>query len=156
MSKTAPNNHQPEGALTWLEGTLVYDEKETVWRWCDGTEEPRVFTLRQELFAPDFMRAQSEGDIYVFVPGNWKTNYRTRLNEAMRDDIAQLVENSGVPLREHPELCANMKRQATASVDGWLVPIDDWDAIMGQPVGAAWEPEDQDDLLDIANKLTME
>lgn len=152
MSMTA-NAQQVQHVLTWLNGTLIYDDDKGIWRWCDGNPEPRVFTLRAQLYAPDFMRVEYGDELFIMVPDDWQEPRWGTSPEHVTDSINRLVNNYSQRLSDFKALHAELTDNTPSWFDGVLIPADYWDAEMSRPVGAVWEPEDQPDLLRTAENL---
>lgn len=113
--------------ITVFGGRLKRGE-DGLWRWADtGEVEPRVRDLTLGHLAPSWPVYGG----FVHISRNWREQVRD-------EDVARAVEGLLSLARPYPS--EGLRRS-------YILPVEEWDRVMGEVVGAQWPKEHEEDIL---------
>ena len=136
---------------TTLAGTLELEGR-------DGIREPRARdTLLAEL-APNFRCVNRGGTTYFEVPHDWTAERRWpggRVDEAAAAGIREVLEDRGTKTGPiYADGLAELLDDHRLEKNGYLVPIEHWNAVMrDEPIGCWWKESDAAAILARAREL---
>lgn len=136
--------------MTALGGALVRDPDTATWRWSDGTPAHEVVDLTLRDVAPNFRCATYGSGCVVEIPRRWRSAGhwpRGVVDPDAAEAIDRLLRVHGQPARIYAEGLAEMRDDHRLTRDGYVVPIDAWDAAMLQVCGASWAKADEAAIL---------
>lgn len=133
--------------MTTLNGTLV--RQPDGWSWKDGTPEPRVCDRPMAYFAPNFRVCGG----HVEIPRGWERMYYWDHAADTHRAIRGLIREAGKEGGVFAERVAGLIDDHRIYQPGWRVPVEMWDAVMAEPVGAGWDGEHEADILARARAL---
>lgn len=139
------SNLSPEPEPVDLTGLI--ERRADGWYWKNGEPEPRLFDIGAAFFAPGFAQVDHEGRQYVAVPAHWEDGGAWDGSASVRDLIRQAIEEGGQLAELTPT------DPPGEPIEGWIVPIELWESILCEPIGAAWRDEDDDAILGMYIKL---
>ena len=122
------------------------------WYWRDGKAEPRVRDMLLNDIAPNFRVMGS----VVEIPHDWRAPRhwpRDRIDTQAAEAIARLLSDVGRPHLIYAAGIAEMLDDHRSAVQGYTVPIAQWDAALREPCGVWWDRAHEADILDIARRL---
>ena len=120
--------------------------------------EPRVRdTLLVEL-APNFRCVNRRGTTYIEVPHDWEAERHWpdgQVDEEAAIGIRQLLEGRATKARSiYADGLAELLDDHRLETNGYLVPIEDWNAVMrDEPIGCWWNQSDEGAILTRAREL---
>lgn len=130
------------------------------WYWRDGTREPRVRDMLLNELAPNFRCTNRGGSTYVEIPHDWDA---AKYWPGQRQDpdaahaVRELLQSPAAERAAiYAEGLAELLDDHRLAKHGWLVPIEQWDAVMLEPVGCWWDKSEEDDILARARALGWE
>lgn len=130
---------------TILGGTLI-KEPDGTWAWMDGTPEPRVRTTALAYWAPNFRVTTYGYGSYVEIPQQWRELYHWDGSPETEAAVVGLIEAHGIKKRVFAERSPSGEHYRKTR-PGWLVPIEEWDAVMSEPAGVTWDRKEEADIL---------
>jgi hypothetical protein len=144
---SAPLSKTLAGALErWPDG----------WRWSDGTREPRIRDMLLTEIAPNFRCCRRSDVTYVEIPARWReARYWPggRVDPDAANAIADLLAECGRKRAIYAEGLAEPLNDHRLTVDGWIVDVAQYDAVMREPCGAWWDKQHEQDILAHARAL---
>lgn len=143
---------------TALGGTL--ERRDDGWNWRDGIREPRVRDMLLNELTPNFRCTQHAGGTHVEIPHDWDALKYWPAGQQDPDAanaIRELVQSSAaIEAPSYAEGLAEMLDDHRLAKHGWLVPIEQWDAVMRELIGCWWEKRDEEEILARARALGWE
>lgn len=134
------------------------------WRWSDGTPERRVRDMLLADVAPNF-RCQGYGSgpdrrTCVEIPARWRTEERYwpsgRIDDQAALAIEALLRECGQRAAIYAEGLAEALDDHRLRIDGWIIDVAQWDAVMREPCGVWWDRAHEADILARARALGWE
>jgi len=141
MSVTLPE-------ITELNGALRRDSRG--WYWADGEREPRVRDLLLEEIAPDWRCVRRGRLAWVEIPTDWRS---TVVHDELVRAVTELVRDyASIGPIDDIGAAANVGRRGHRR-SGYRVPLQMWQMIMTQPVGATWDTSNDEAIRQRARRL---
>lgn len=125
------------------------------WHWADGTPEPAVRDMHLSDLAPNFRVIATGPSRYVEVPASWRSRRWWPTGQVDPDvvrEITALVARAR-PAQVYADGLAEIADHHRASVSGYLVPVEQWDAAMIDVIGVWWASEDEARILATAQSM---
>lgn len=140
-------------ATTAFDGALSYDPRSRTWRWSDGSEEPRVSSVLRFAHAPNFRCVTRSQQTFIEIPNDWERRFRWDGPVAISECIQNLILCHSHPAKVYVEGATELPGDRRAIVDGWLIPLEAWEAVMREPYDVSYDASDQFALLAKARSL---
>ena len=109
------------------------------WYWADDTFEPRVRDLLLEELAPDWRCVRRGRYAWVEIPTDWRFHVH---DDELERAITELVRDYATIGSIRDESAARQVGERGQLRSGYRVPINAWEVVMRQPVGATWNVSD--------------
>lgn len=138
---------------TAFDGALSYDRHSRTWRWNDGTEETRVYSVLRFAYAPKFRCVTRSQQTFVEIPGDWERRFEWTGPAKIAECINNLILCHSQQGKVYVEGSVELPDDHRALVDGWLIPLEAWEAEMREPYDVSFDPSDQFALLAKARSL---
>ncbi len=134
--------------ITELNGALRRNSRG--WYWRDGEHEPRARDLLLEEIAPEWRRVRRGRLEWIEIPTDWRTTVEH--DELIRAVTEMVRDYASIgPIDDVGAATAVGRRGHRRS--GYRVPLQIWQMIMTQPIGATWEALDHEAILLRAREL---
>jgi hypothetical protein len=109
------------------------------WYWCDDRFEPRVRDLLLEELAPDWRCVRRGRYAWVEIPTDWRFTIH---DDELERAVTELVRDYATIGSIRDESAARNVGERGQLRSGYRVPIEAWQLIMRQPIGATWSVSD--------------
>lgn len=141
MSFTVPT-------ISEFDGALRRDHRG--WYWADGERESRVRDLLLADLAPEWRCVRRGQLAWVEIPTDWRSSVT---HDELVRAVTELVRDyaSIGPIDDIGAVSAVGRRGQRRS--GYRVPLQIWQMIMAQPVGATWDALDDEAIRERAREL---
>jgi hypothetical protein len=140
---------KPDSVPKTVFGGALVRRGPNVWAWADtGEPDPRVWDLTVRDLAPTYRIATRQGRRCVKVPRDWHKD----VTDPDAEESLRLLCGRRPLAAIYAEGVAEVLDEPHATIPGYLVPLEEWDAEMNRVVGAAWSQEDEPALLERARK----
>lgn len=126
------------------------------WKWRDGQPEPRIRDMMLADVAPNFRCCRRGNVTYVEIPASWRSRRywpNGRIDTQAAAEIEKLLHEAGERSAIYAEGLAEQLDDHRLSIDGWLVDVAQWDAVMREHCGCWWDKECESEILDRAREL---
>ena len=140
-------------AATAFDGALNYDWRLRIWRWSDGSEEPRVSSVLRFAYAPKFRCVTRSQQAFIEIPSDWERRFQWDGPAAIRECIHNLIQRQSRRAKVYVEGSTELPDDRRALVDGWLIPLEAWESVMREPYDVSFDTSDQFALLAKARSL---
>lgn len=134
--------------ITELNGALRRDHRG--WYWADGEREPRVRDLLLEEIAPDWRCVRRGRLAWIEIPTDWRSSVEQ--DELVRAVTELVRDYASIGPIDDLGAASNVGRRGHRR-SGYRVPLPMWQMLMNQPIGATWDPGNDEAIRRRARRL---
>jgi len=134
---------------TALDGALQYIDG--AWQWRTGEYEPRVRSMRLQDLAPSF-RVSADGQ--VEIPKDWRGARHWPGGKIDQDALEAIERLTARPMgMVYAEDTARQLDDHRLQRPGYLIPLAEWDEVMGAVIGCWWDQSDESAIIAKAREV---